>query len=174
MKTLEDVRGRCRIEGGHWLWQGGLKANNGRPVIYAPDVTRGGRLLSQAGPRAAYHLSTGQAIPAGWRVYGCDERLCVNPAHGRCMSEVAWGALQVELGTQKGQTKRILANRAISRARAKVTPEIIRAIQMSDKSGVELAAEFNLGTSTVSKARRGGCRIFQGANHFAAGLGARL
>lgn len=173
MKTLEDIRGGCRMDDGHWIWCGGLKTKNGRPVVYAPDITKGGAMKSQAGPRAAYHLFTGQVIPPGWRVYGCDERLCLNPAHGRCMSEVQWGALQVQLGTQRGQTKRILANRATSRARAKVTPEIIRAIQMSDKTGIALAAEFSLSPQTVSKARRGQCRIFQGSNHFASGLGAR-
>lgn len=174
MKTLAEVRANCTIEDGHWLWNGGAKKHTGgRPVIYAPDITQGGKMVSQPGLRAVYHLATGKVIPAGHRVYGlCDELLCVNPKCIGCMSEVDWGARQARLGTQRGLTKRILANRAIGRARAKLTPEIVREIQQSTKTGRVLAAEFGLGTATVSRAKRGECCVFQSANMFS-GLGAR-
>ena len=63
-------------------------------------------------------------------------------------------------------------NRAIGRARSKLTADLIREIQISPETGVALAARLGMGTTLVSKARRGEARSFQSAGIFS-GLGSR-
>lgn len=168
MKTLDEIRGRCRItEDGHWLWAGSLRPD-GRANIYAPDCTNGG-MSTQPGPRAVWHCKTGKAIPKGSRVFGtCDEFACCNPDHVVCMSEQEYGIWVRKQGKWQGQVRRILANRAIGRTRAKLTPELIAEIQASPETGVALAARLGLSDSTVSKARRGAAAAFAGAGMFSA------
>ena len=171
MKNLEEIRGRCAMVDGHWLWRGSLRPD-GRPNIWAPDYTRGGMSV-QCGPRAVTHCSTERPIPAGWRAFGtCDERTCCNPAHVKCTSEVAFGKEIAKSGIYKNQTSRILANRATALARSKLTPELVREIQASSETGVALAARLGFAKSLVSKARRGESIVLRGAGMFA-GLGAR-
>ena len=157
MRTIEEIKGRCVItEDGHWLWRG-AKRPDGRPNIYVPDYSRGdGKLTTQCGPRAVWHCLNQKAVPKGYRVYGtCDERACCNPAHIRCTSETEYGAWLQRTGKFKGQTNRILANRAICRQRAALTPEQVLYVQTSKKTGVELAEELGVSTSILSKYRRG-------------------
>jgi len=163
MKTIDEIKGRCVITPeGHWLWDGSLRPD-GRANIWAPDYTRGGMSV-QSGPRAVTHCRTGKAIPKGWRAYGtCEERSCVNPDHVACTTETAFGRWVAKAGIYKGQTKRILANRATSRARSKLTPELIAEIQASTETGVAIAARLGMSTRIVSKARRGEAISFSGA-----------
>lgn len=168
MRTLEEIKGRCVItEDGHWLWRGALRPD-GRPNIYAPDYTiAGGAMRTQCGMRAVWHCIHREAVPAGYRVVGvCEEKTCCNPACIRCWSEEAFGRWIRRSGAYKGQTKRILANRATSRGRSVLTPERIAYIQASPKLGYELAAELGISKSSVSKARRGESAVFQGAGLF--------
>jgi len=155
MRTLEEIRGRCVItEDGHWLWRGAMR-RDGRPSIYAPDYTHGGEMRTQCGTRAVWHCKTGQPVPAGWRCYGvCEDMACCNPACIRCTSEEDFGAWLRKTRRYQGKTQRILANRAIGRARAAVTPEQILYIQTSEKTGVALARELGVTDSTISKYRR--------------------
>lgn len=170
MKTLEDIRGRCRMVDGHWIWAGALRPD-GRANIYGPDYTKGG-MKTQIGPRAVWHVSTGKPIPNGWRVYGnCDEPACVNPAHIECTSPVARGKHVQETGALKGSPRRILANRAIGRKRATLTPALIAEIQLSPETGVQLTARLGIGRATISKARRGEARAFQAAGLFSGLMG---
>lgn len=157
MRTLEEIKGRCVItDDGHWLWRGSLR-RDGRPNIYAPDFTRaGGGLATQCGLRAVWHCVHQKPVPQGYRVYGaCAEKACCNPAHIRCTSEVDYGAWLQRTGAFKGKTARILANRAINRHRAALTPEQIVYVQTSPKTGVALAEELGVSTSVLSKYRRG-------------------
>lgn len=176
MRTLEEIRGRCVIEvdhaGEHWLWKGALRPD-GRANIYAPDHTKGGRMSTQAGPRAVWHCHTGEAIPDTHRVFGvCEHKTCCNPACIRSMPPAKYGRQQAKKGTLKNRTNRILANRAIGRARSSVDPQIIAVIQSSPLSGVKLAEELQISRTVVSKARKGQMLSFATANVFS-GLGAR-
>ena len=166
MKTLEEIRQRCVItDDGHWLWKGATRPD-GRPNIWAPDYTRGG-MATQCGTRAVWHCSTEKAIPEGWRAYGtCEHKTCCNPKCVKCTSEAEFGAWLRRTGQYKGDVRRILANRAISRNRSVLTPELIAHIQTSPKLGYELAAELGISKTTVSKARRGDVIVFQCAGVF--------
>ena len=161
MKTLEEIRGRCVVtEDGHWLWRGALRAD-GRACIWAPDFTRGG-MQTQAGPRAVWHAHTGKPIPPHWRVYGtCGEQTCCNPAHVKCSSETDYGKWLTSVGLFKGKTRRILANRAIGRARSKLTPELIQEIQSSTETGVALSLRLGLRTTLISRVKRGETKAHQ-------------
>jgi hypothetical protein len=172
MRTLEEIRERCVItEDGHWLWRGSLRVD-GRANIYAPDYTKGGMSV-QSGPRAVWHCHTGQPIPAGFRAYGtCDERACCNPKCIACTSEADFGKWLVKKGKYKGKVRRILANRAILRARSKLTPALIDEIRVSPEAGIVVAQRLGLSPSVVSKVRRGTHKSFQPAGMFS-GLGAR-
>lgn len=172
MKTLAEIRARCVVtEDGHWLWRGALRPS-GRANIYAPDYTLGG-MKPQVGMRAVWHIQSGKPVPKGWRVFGtCDEMACVAPDHIVCRSDIANGAMQRRTGALRGKTRRILASRATGRARSKLTPELITEIQSSPETGEQLAQRLRLSASTVSKARRGEARSFQGAGIFSGLLAA--
>lgn len=167
MKTLEDIRGRCRIDAdGHWIWTGAVRPN-GRPTIHAPDYTKGG-MCAQCGPRAVWHCLTGRAIPPGHWVYGlCEEKLCLCPKCITCCTPDEFGHRLAESGAWKGKTNRILANRAIGRRRSRVTAELIAEIQASAETGLAIARRLNLSQTLVSKARTGQCTSHAGGGLFA-------
>lgn len=173
MRTLEEIRERCHItEDGHWLWRGSLRPD-GRANIYAPD-NKSGAMQVQSGPRAVWQCYTGQALPDGWRVFGtCDEPACCNPEHMRCGSPAMLGAYIARKGVWKGSTARFIANKAINRKRAVLTPDVIAYIQASSLSGIKLARELGISHGSVSKARRGETRAFSAVGGVFAGLGAR-
>ncbi|MDA8522000.1 hypothetical protein [Acidovorax sp. NCPPB 4044] len=172
MRTIEQIKARCEItDDGHWLFLGGLRVD-GRPNIYGPDYTRSdGGMQTQCGLRAVWHIINQRAVPAGWRVFGiCEEVACCNPEHIRCAPESEFGRYVRKTKKLKGQTRRILANQAISRKRSRMTPELIQYIQASPKKGVELALELDLSRSLISKARRGEYVAFAGAAGMFGGL----
>lgn len=157
MRSLEDIKGRCFVtEDGHWLWRGSLR-RDGRANIYAPDYTRqDGGMTTQAGPRAVWHLVNQKAVPEGYRVYGvCGHPACCNPKCIRATTEAEWGRFGSKQGRHKGTAAHIAANRAITAKRAKLTAEQVLYVQSSPKTGVELAVEFAVSTTTISKLRRG-------------------
>lgn len=167
-RSLKDVKARCEIEGGHWLWTGALSA--GLPNIYAPDYTTGG-MSCQRGARAVWHLHTGQQIPNGWRVFSkCREPLCVNPAHVECKPMPEWGKDVAESGRWRGNMKRIAANRRTARARSNLTPEKVTLILSSDKTGNQLARELGSSRSSVSRIRAGHATAFTPVSGLFTGL----
>lgn len=154
-QTLDEVKARCRIEGKHWIWTGALSEGKW-PRIYAPDYTDGGKMKSQPGRRAVWHLKTaGRSIPHGWRVFGCDVDLCISPECVVCQPTAKRGEKIAKTGAWKGNPKRIIANRLSGRKRSSLTPELIATISTSDKTGVELEAETGVSRQTISKVRTG-------------------
>lgn len=157
---LSDIRDRCHIEDGHWIWRGAVSA--GGPNIWAPDFTRlDGKKVSQRGPRAVWHVKTGKAIPNGWRVFKtCDEPMCVNPAHVECKPCVEWGKEMAESGRWKGNVRRIAASRATGRARSSLDAEKVMQVLSSDKSGLQLAKELGACRNAISRLRTGKTTAF--------------
>lgn len=155
MRTLEEIKGRCFIDAdGHWLWRGALR--KGVPFVHAPNHARGGHISSQCGYRAVYHCAKGVAVPEGYRVFNtCGRPDCLNPEHSRCASDKAYGRYIRSQGAQKGQVRRILANRAIALKRTKVTPEIVSRILATPGSSVNVGAEFGVSGFLVWRIRSG-------------------
>jgi hypothetical protein len=169
IRTLNDIRDRCRVVDGHWIWVGAV--SKGQARVWAPDITNGGEMRSQPGPRAVWHAKTGEPIPKGMRVFcNCSEPRCINPEHIVCRTPEEQGGHVAASGKLKGLLTKIVANRKINQKRSKVTPEALDLILYSDLTGQEVSAETGICRSTISRIRRGESGIV--SNPFA-GLGAR-
>lgn len=157
MRTLEEIKGRCFIdEDGHWLWRGATRGDDRVPFIYAPNLARGGKMSSQCGYRAVYHVTKGVAVPPGHRVFNtCGNPACVNPEHIRCATYAAFGRYVRSKGAFKGQVRRIIANRAIALARTKVTPQMVSQILASPDSCAKTGAAFGVSGFLVWRIRNG-------------------
>lgn len=168
--NLEDVRQRCFIneETGCWEWRGAL--SDGKwPRIHAPNLSiEGGKFMVQTGRRAVWQLSTGKAIPKGYRVYGtCQCNLCLNPGHMKCGTTAELGRLSQRMGRFKNSPRRIAANRKIGRERSVFTPEILAELQLTTETSTAIAKRMGVAVQTISKARNGRVRSFHSANPFA-------
>jgi hypothetical protein len=172
MRTIEEVRGRCRIDDitGCWLWTGAT--DRGQPKIYAPDWTnRDGALTTQTGQRAVWHMLNQHAIPKRWRVYStCRTSCCLNPEHLKIGSQTEWGRDSSAWGELKGNIRVQIRNRRTGRARSDLTPETYAEVLASNEKGVEIARRLAISESTVSKARTGAIVCFQPIGGFLSGL----
>jgi len=168
--TLDDIKARCVLQDGCWLWRGAL--SDGWPRIFAPDYTKkGGAKTSQPGKRAVWHVKTGKPIPSGWRVFGtCQAKTCCNPAHIQCQPVAEWGKRVAESGRLQGVMRRIVANRATGRARAKLTGQDVEEIMASEETGLVLASRYGVAPQTISKARHGKARAHQPVGGLFSGL----
>lgn len=99
--------------------------------------------------RCAWHFTNGP-IPEGRKVlHRCDNRPCCNPAHhflGNQLDNMRDCRDKARLGPRKG----------FANGRCKMTPELLTAIhrrlrETSGKNQYEIAAEFGLGQSHVSR-----------------------
>lgn len=182
MKTLEELHGACRIEpadtgSDHLIWAGGMSKKF--PRVWAPDYTKTKKLAaaetvmaSQPGRRAAWHLTTGRALPNGWRVFAtCDEELCV--AHFGAGPTEKVGKEISTRGKLKHSIRRKLANRAIGRARSKLDQDAIEEIRQSSETGLALSSRLGVAPSVISKIRVHGFPSYEAIGGFASGLGAR-
>lgn len=155
--TLDDIKARCHInDDGCWVWKGAI--SDGKwPRVWAPDHSKpGSPMRSQPGRRAVWNVKTGRPIPNGWRVYGtCECDRCLNPAHLKCGPTEELGQHIQKTGKFKGQAKRIAANRATGKARAKTTPEMLAEIVSSTEPGTELSRRLNISRQIISRARNG-------------------
>ena len=166
--TSDQLKDRCRVDEitGCWMWAGALSEGK-YPRVWQAES---GKMKAMPGRRAAW-LATGKTIPNGWRVYGtCDSLQCVNPAHVACGPVAEFGAQTRAKGSQRGNVRRIAANRATGRKRATLTPEQIAEIQGSAKTGQALAAEYGVSQQTISKARRGMATCHQAIGGMFSGL----
>lgn len=157
MRTIEDIKGRCFIDAdGHWMWRGATRGEGGVPFIYAPNLARGGKMSTQCGYRAVYHVTKGVPVPPGHRVFNtCGNPACLNPDHIRCATDAAYGRYIRSKGVAKGQVRRILANRAIALGRTKVTPEMVSQILASPDSCAKTGAAFGVSGFLVWRIRNG-------------------
>jgi hypothetical protein len=114
-----------------------------------------GRMLAH---RAAWESRNGP-IPKGTGHHGtvvmhtCDNRLCCNPAHLRLGTQ----ADNVRDMREKGRNVDLTARRGSDHPRAKITPEIVRAIRDRRNSVKQLNAMYGVTKSTVDNVRQGRC-----------------
>lgn len=172
-KTIDDIRGRCVLIDGHWLWKGAL--SEGWPRIAAPEFTKHeGRQISQHGRRAVWHILNRKAIPKGYRVWGtCSERTCLNPEHIALETTAERGRKVAKSGKLKGDLARIATVRKSARRRSGLTPELIDTIRMSPKTGRALTQELGLSRTVISKVRTGKTTAFTPVGGLFSGLMAR-
>ena len=170
MKTITDVKGRCRIDDeGHWIWTG-ANIDGKHPRVVGPDHTRGGT-YTQTGKRAVWHMVKGRPIPAGWRVYStCNVPLCLNPNHIACGPGTEVGQHWRETGVHKNSIAHKLANRKTSRARSTLTDEKAAEILASNESGAALCRRLGVSRNQVDKLRRGRPQAIQPLGGLFSGL----
>lgn len=157
---LADIRERCRVEDGHWIWVGAF--SRGVPRIWAPDFSKGGKMSSQPGARAVWHVKTGKPIPAGWRVFAtCEVDGCIAPQCIACQHPAERGAQIAATGVLKGSIRHRVNSRKTGRARSKLTPELIERIKTDPEKGYVLAQKLGISKSTVSKVRKHGVPAFE-------------
>ena len=147
IRTLEDLRQRCRIDGDCWIW--GLGLSQGKPsVIITGDNGKG---HSQSGRRASVLLS-GETIKPGyvvWQSPKCFEHLCVNPAHSQIGT---LSGLRCEHERRKGWSKKAIHAKAGARLVAlnsKITAEQAAEIRVSILTRKKISEKYGICLSQV-------------------------
>ena len=163
MRTIEEVKGFCRVDDitGCWVWAGAI--DRGVPKIYAPDWSaHNGAMKTQTGQRAVWHITNRRFIPKGWRVYStCRTACCLNPQHLKAASNAQWGRDRAATGELKGNIKVRTHVRKLGQARSELTHETYIEVMTSTEKGVDIAKRLGITESTVSKARTGVLVCFQ-------------
>lgn len=135
-----------------WPWL--MKSRQSGYGFITPGKSRT-KLLSH---RAVWEVVHGP-IPTGTGYHGtvvmhlCDNRLCCNPAHLKLGTQ----ADNVKDMRDKGRNIDLPPVRGTDHPRAKITPEIVRAIRDRSKSAKELAALYGVGKATIDNVRLGRC-----------------
>lgn len=155
IRTLNDLRDRCRIDDeiGCWIWAGA--AENNCPKVWCLDPDRQKRRV-MSGPRSAWVLA-GRGSPGKLLVYhsACTNSLCVNPAHLAIGTRAEAGARLREQGHLRGLPHRSAINRRNASGQSKYTPELKAEILASDEPNTHIGERLGIHHNTVSLIRRG-------------------
>lgn len=152
IRTLDDLRQRCVIEGECWIWRGACNRCSGphpEPRFWLPAQSR------VVGVSGAWLLA-GKKLPRGyvvWRV--CREPMCLNPEHMRSGTQADRGAWYAQRGLFRGDPHRSLTNAVAARRRSVLTAEQVQQIRESKDTGRALSLLLGVSESVVSRARRG-------------------
>ena len=155
IRTLEDLRIRCRIneDTDCWLWS--MSTCDGNPRVH---VVIGGASVKMTGKAAAYFLANGTRPIAGRHTYSvCHNKLCVNPEHIQIGTRIEHGAFIRRSGVWRNQPNRIAANRATVRSReaTKLTVDIASDIRRSELTNAALAKLYGVPASHIGAIKRG-------------------
>lgn len=155
VRTLDDIRARCDVddETGCWKWKlacsSSARAGSRLPVAWSAEQ---GRIVSVL--RLAYELG-GKTLHPKWTVWRtCECDLCVNPDHLMGGTKRMWGSWKVR--TSRPESLNQVALRIVSRrARSdkKLTEKDAAYIRASDKTGKELAEQFGVSSTSISRVR---------------------
>lgn len=152
IRTLDDLRKRCRIdeETGCWVW--GLSSTQGSATVH---FVVEGKTCKMRGPRAAATIARGKLIAARykcWSTCGCE--LCVNPAHVATGTRAAHGAYMVKSGRSRTLAKQLSA-RSAAKKRRKLTQEQANEILHSPEPIEAIAKRMNVSRYAVWCIRQG-------------------
>jgi DNA-binding transcriptional regulator YiaG len=158
IRTVEDIRQRCRIDPFTecWIWGLAHRDNGGAYMSVIHPVT--GKASATHGRRAALLLASGADLPAGVYCYAgpdCRHFDCCNPAHARYSTRAEYGAWQRDSGQLKGKVARVKSAQATAMAQRKLTPEQVNAIRSSLVSDAKLAATYGVCRKTINNVRNG-------------------
>lgn len=149
IRTLADIKLRCRIDEVTrcWVWEFGQ-------VNGAPRVWFGGKVTTAG--RAVWLLKHGAPPPTGMVVVRtCGNPLCCNPAHMRLGSPGDVGAVTAQTGKLKGDPLRAMRARKAGLARAVRTPEFVAAVLADQRRYADIAASLGVSYSLVQKVKNG-------------------
>lgn len=157
IRTVTDIRDRCRIEEGSgcWLWSLSL-TRDGQPKCCA--VLPDGRHYQSTAGRICWMLSREQNVPRRKVIYrqdGCPKSCC-NPEHLRVSTKAQAGAAITRSGRLRGDPRRSLINlRNRCQSSVKLDHEKAATIRASDEPTAVLAAEYGVTTHTIREVRHG-------------------
>jgi hypothetical protein len=164
MRTIEEIRGNCRIhedEHGkeHLVWAGARDPKDGQCIVRAPDYGRdptGVKTWPMSVRRAVYNITHKRSPRSGLQLFqtctvdGCVScsRVATKANGGRFLSRRTKG---LPIFTEANL-------RAWDKRGRKVSDEVVAQIVASPKSSTEVASEFGIDHSTVCKYRNGQLR----------------
>ena len=138
--TLDEIHARCADDGGCLIWQGGT---NGHGHCKISDMS---------GRRMVWTLAHGPLKSSQLIRVACGNPRCLNPEH---LSITNKSEVSRIAGAQSAtRAKRVASLERTKRASAKITMEIARTIRSDPRMGFELADEFGVSKTTVSRIRR--------------------
>lgn len=153
IRTIEDLRMRCRIDAcGCWEWAYST-SSNGRPSV---SMLIDGKRTNMNGRRAALTLAgkaTTQKNLVATAAKGCKNSLCVNPEHCRLVKLSELRKEMVRNATPNMRAAWTKNGRAQGHRLAKLTLDQVEAIRQSDKPAKELSQEFGTCLSNVHRIR---------------------
>ena len=155
IKTLEDIRIRCSVDEdeGCLVWPGAMSGREAESSEL-PTAFYNGSYRSLV--RVVWELSNkpldlGQIV---WRTCCNKDKRCLEPTHMMCGTRKEHGAWVKATGVRKGLITHLTANRAIGRARRKLTEQDVVHIQVSDESVEALAKKYGMTTHSIYRVRR--------------------
>lgn len=155
IRSISDLRDRCRIDEVTGCWHWSQCVDNGAPKLWFTDAHG---QTSMRGRRAALSLLNGERLPKEMVAYptrGCESSDCVNPDHACAGSRVKAGKALAKSGRIKGLPSKTAASRKTCAKLRKLTDEMVAEIRSSDESIVTLAKKFGVAQNTVWMCRAG-------------------
>jgi len=155
VRSVEDLRARCRVDEDSECWHWTLSTFEGVPRVHywAPD----GKKRHDKGRRAAVTLATGKLPPAHHIAFAkaeCKSIDCVNPDHCRTATKVEWGRHLTKIGAVKNLASKAAGSRKGWEKRGrKITPEMVREILHSEESNRTLGKKFGLSNYAIWSVR---------------------
>lgn len=158
VRTLEDIRIRCVIDGetGCWIWRGAFSVK--RCGHATPRVWMSNEKRSEVAGRAAWLLS-GRKIKPGqvvWRSV-CTNTRCINPEHGKAGARTQMMVEFVADGRLRGNPKRALVN-AKNCARQLLSVETVRRAEAMFAAGAmqkDVRRELGISQAPAARIRNG-------------------
>lgn len=136
IRTVEDLRQRCRVDDQTGCWHWGLAIVQGMPSVHflTPDTAK---RVKMRGRRAALYLQRGKDLPRGHVAFAqlcCHADDCVNPGHSRSGNRMAHGEWMRKTGAISGLASKAAASLKGWDGRRKLTPEQVMEIRSSPES----------------------------------------
>ena len=154
--TLETLLARTVEVGECYEWQGYVK--NG-----TPQVSHGGKMMTV---RRLMHELQGKSVKGYFLSPGCDNPLCVNPAH-TVVRTTAAHLRRMNKNVNKGGLMRVARLQHAARGRRKLTDEQVIQIRVDPRPSRAVAAEHGVSKALVCSIRRGDARRLIATNPFA-------
>lgn len=150
IRTVEDLRIRCRIddETGCWLWGGA--SQDGAGMTWLPSLNTV-RVISFA----ALYLTDRTPKPGHVSYMKCRNKMCCNPEHATSGTRKEASMHLAVVGHFKNNPKRMAALLAIAKKARALTDEQAQEIRVSAELGYQIAQRMGVSKSVVSRIRRG-------------------
>lgn len=156
IRSVEDIRQRCRVDDETGCWHWGLAFVQGAPSVSLRHPVTDQR-MKMRGRRAVLLIARGKDLPKGHVAFPSDECTssdCMNPDHCRSGDRHAHGKQITRSGIWKGLPSKVAAGKAAAAARRKLTPEAVADARSSDEPAHVLADKWGVSEYAIWAARR--------------------